>query len=44
MWHTIRLAKAKDIFISISITFLTIVSLIPVSECLYEDQVGKFDW
>lgn len=44
MWQKIQLARAKDISISFTLILFTFGNLLPLANCLYEDQVGKFDW
>lgn len=44
MWQKIRLVRSRDVFVSFTLILLTIINLVPSGECLYEDQVGKFDW
>lgn len=44
MWQKIQLARAKDISISFTLIAFIILSVVSLGDCLYEDQVGKFDW
>lgn len=41
MWQRIQ---TKDVVVSLALILITIFNFIPVGHCLFEDQVGKFDW
>lgn len=44
MWQKVQPNKRRDIFVSIALLLFTFTNLVRQVECLYEDQVGKFDW
>lgn len=44
MWLKIILSKSKNAVATLVFIVLTLANIIPYVDCLYEDQVGKFDW
>ncbi|XP_031634273.1 ER membrane protein complex subunit 1 isoform X2 [Contarinia nasturtii] len=44
MWQKMQLKRSKDIYLSFALILFTIFNVLSLGECLYEDQVGKFDW
>lgn len=43
MHFTIKIRQSRTLSLSILIIFV-LINLLQTTECLYEDQIGKFDW